>query len=230
MSEKIKYKGYKITIEPEEDAENPYTDYDQTTDLVTWHRNYNFNSTQRPDYKQKPNGAGRYPMEAYAPYDSPQEVLDAVASGELVWCAPLYPYEHGGITVSLGSMDYRWPDQQWDCGLLGMVYVTAAKAKAEWPNYGGRVLQYVCQKRAEQEVETFDMYVTGDVWYVKVTRKGKDVESLGWVYGYSEAEKEAKMIVDSDIAYREKRKLAKAHEKVLDQWFGFLPEGSVGIC
>ena len=223
--ETIKYKGYRISIEHDDDTENPYTDYDQTTDLVTWHRKYNFNSTRQPDYKQKPNAAGKYPMRSYAPYDSPQEVLEAVKSGELVWAAPLYAYEHGGITVNLGSMG-NWPDQQWDCGLLGMVYVTKEKAKAEWPNYGGMVLQHVCHKRAESEVKTFDMYLTGQVYGYWIWKKGEgrtkhDGETCWGCYGYDYCLSEAKGVVDQ-LVEEEARLAAEAkawEERIREDYF-----------
>lgn len=135
---------FKLKIVGDNDAENPYSAWDQLTDLVTWHRRTDFTMGEK--------------------YDSPEEVIEAYERGEIVYFAPLFAYEHGGITVRLGSMNPRWPDQQWDCGLLGMVYVTKKKAKDNWPKLANRTLWLACERTAKGEVETLDDYLTGEVY------------------------------------------------------------------
>jgi len=143
--------------------ENPYKEYDQLSDVVTWTRNYEFSSEEV--------------------YSNPTEVIEAFDRGEVVWCTPLMAYIHSGITVRLWNCG-NWPDQQWDCGLAGYVYVTKKKAKEEFPNYGGRTLWLACNKRVEDEVETLDDWLTGNIWGYEIeNEEGEVVDSCWGFYG-----------------------------------------------
>lgn len=190
MTGKIKYKGYVIEISPDEDAQNPYKDWDQLSDTNFWLRNYNLDST----------GKGQMG------FDGPQEVVEAFQRGEIVFYAPIYAYIHGGITVSMGERGYPF-NCPWDSGLAGMVYVTKEKAKENWPFYGGRTLWLACGRVAKVEIETLDQYLTGDVWAYNITKKGWDPwdgESCCGFYGYDYCLSEAKGVVDQLIEAQER--------------------------
>jgi hypothetical protein len=168
--------GFKLVVVPDDDPcmGNPYHEYDLLTDCVTWMRDYDFDSIK-----------GRY-----KPYDGPDDVVAAYNTGDLVYYAPLYAYIHSGITVNLGSMG-NWPDQQWDCGLAGMVYVTREKAhevfgKAHFDK-NGRVrskakLRAACKKIAECEVKILDDWLTNNIWGYKIT--DPDGEEVGSCWGF----------------------------------------------
>ena len=73
---------------------------------------------------------------------------------------PLYLYDHGGITMSTGAFSCPW-----DSGQVGYIYVSDERVRKEygWKN--------ITKKRREQirnylrgEVETYDQYLTGDVY------------------------------------------------------------------
>lgn len=202
MSEKIKYKGYRIVIEQDEDAENPYKDWDQLSDVNFWLRNYDLDST----------GAGQLE------FKSPQEVMKAYESGKLVYAQWIHAYMHSGITISLDKSRYPFTDPL-DSELAGAVYVTKEKAKAEFPNYSGRTLWLACERVVKFEIEALDQYLTGDVWYYSISHKKVDKDSCGGMYGYEYCVKEAKEIVDQYIEEE-----LNGHEKVLDEWFGFIPQ------
>lgn len=163
--------GYraKVKIMYDEYPLNPYKDYDQLSDLTSWVRNYDLDSKDA------------------IKFDSPDEVKKALKRGELVFAAPVFAYIHSGITVKMGSMG-NWPDQQWDCGLAGYVYVTREKAKS----HGGykRITKKVREevaKIAEAEIKEFDMYLTGQSYYATIKVKDlagkvvhKGIESGLW--------------------------------------------------
>lgn len=189
MSEIINYKGYEIEIQQDSDAQNPYKDWDQLSDVNFWLRNYNLDSTGKGQLR----------------FDNPQEVEEAYKDGRIVYYAPVYAYIHSGITVSLGR-GYPYNDG-WDSGLAGMVYVTKEKAKAEFPKLANRTLWLACEKVAKSEVEVFDQYLTGDVWGYWVWEKGQDKfagESCYGFYGYDYCLSEAKGVVDQLVEAQER--------------------------
>lgn len=187
MSEIINYKGYKIEIQQDSDAENPYKDWwDQLSDVNFWLRNYNLDST----------GKGQLG------FDSPQEVEEAYKEGRIVYYAPVYAYIHSGISVSLGQ-GYPF-DCPWDSGLAGMVYVTKEKAEREFPKYSGRTLWLACERVARVEIETLDQYLTGDVWGFVVKKKKEVVDSCCGFYGYDYCLSEAKGVVDQLVEAQER--------------------------
>lgn len=72
----------------------------------------------------------------------------------------LFLYDHSGITMRTAASSCPW-----DCGKVGFIYVDREKILEE---YGWKVLT---AKRREQlrtyldnEVQTYDQYLTGDVW------------------------------------------------------------------
>ncbi len=196
MTNETKYKGYTYKIEQEEYAPHPCEDSDGWgASIVTWMRNYELSS---PD---------AYIDKRRKVYDSPGEVHAACDAGDLVFCAPVFAYIHGGITIRMGSMG-NWPDQQWDCGLAGMVYVTRAAMKAEWPelfNKNGKIknrkqLNEKAEKLCSSLVSTVDQWCTGDIWHFQIfDPEGEEVDACGMCYGYSDTEKEIQSIIDHCI-------------------------------
>ena len=71
---------------------------------------------------------------------------------------PLYLYDHSGITMSTSSFSCRW-----DSGQVGWIYITAEKIIEEYgqdtPEQREEVKGYL-----QGEVETYDQYLTGDIW------------------------------------------------------------------
>ena len=101
---------------------------------------------------------------------------------------PLFVYEHGGITMNTSGFSCPW-----DSGQVGFIYVSVAEAKKE---YGWNRLTSKRRKQIEsylrQEVETYDKYLTGDVWgYVIYEEEDDPIESCWGFYGYDECEREA---------------------------------------
>jgi len=96
----------------------------------------------------------------------------------LFYSLPLYLYDHSGITMSTGSFSCPW-----DSGQVGFIYVTKERAHQEWgttlmqqrrdPDTGALLSGLVPVRpmtdedylqRLRNEVETYDQYLTGDVY------------------------------------------------------------------
>ena len=124
---------------------------------------------------------------------------------EHYYVLPLYLYDHSGITMRTSSFGC-----QWDSGQVGYIFVTKEKAIAEWGTHhmlptmvdgvctgytkGAPLTDADYYERLDGEVETYDQYLTGDVfWYVveEVDEDGDVVgmfDSCGGFFGRDSAE------------------------------------------
>lgn len=113
---------------------------------------------------------------------------------------PLYLYDHGGLSMSVGAFSCPW-----DSGQVGWIY---ASREDVLKNYGGKRLTAALRERAvlllKGEVETYDQFLSGDVWGWAVyetdeecdcepdeecncTRGATHVDSCWGCYGVAEA-------------------------------------------
>lgn len=98
---------------------------------------------------------------------------------------PLYLYDHSGITMSTSPFSCPW-----DSGCVGIIYITKDKIKEEC---GWKVLTKARKEKILQylrnEVETYDQYLTGDVWGFEVVEYDeedgyeKETDSCWGFYG-----------------------------------------------
>jgi hypothetical protein len=77
---------------------------------------------------------------------------------------PLWLYDHSGITMSCGERRYPY-DDQWDSGLVGIIYVTKQKLMEE---FSVKKITKKLLDKAEailrREVNTYDHHLTGDMY------------------------------------------------------------------
>lgn len=149
--------------------------------------------------------------------DRLQQIAEGIAKGDLIGM-PVYAYVHSGATIRCGQRlrdgtfipgnPFSCP---WDSGQSGYVYVSKDAALKEFsrqkisPNLRNKII-----KMLAAEVETFDMYLTGDVYsvctYQKVDGEWDLIDSLGSVYGLEYARDEAKSTLkyQAELLNREK--------------------------
>lgn len=172
MSQTFKVGRYTMVLEREEDAISPQEDADTGLFLVANHRSF---------YVPPPG------MKTVPQYRN--EVEDLFKDTH--WMFPLEAYIHSGVVLAL-SGEGKFPDRQWDVSQLGMVCV----AKDEWR------LSESARKAAVSLVETWNQYLSGDVWrWNIVDEKGEVLESCGSIYGLEHARKEA---LDAVKCYKKK--------------------------
>jgi hypothetical protein len=178
MSETIEYKGYTITIEHDEQSDNP-RDWDNLGVMVCWHRRYNLGDAHR--------------------YHSPNDFQEAIEAGEIdpAVMLPLYIYEHGGITMSTGGGRYPYNDP-WDAGQVGWIYVSREAVRKEYSRKRISRKTLECARQVlECEVQTYDQFLTGDVYYYRIEDDdGNLIDAVGGLYGYEYALEEAKESAD----------------------------------
>lgn len=230
----INYRGFTIEVHRDDDAQSPrdYCDFGGT--MVCWHRRYNLGDEQRTDdvsdFMQElacevdPSVEDRinywedegYHLRGEAHADNMIEKAIRAALDKHVVMLPLYLYDHSGITMSTGSFSCPW-----DSGQVGYIYMTREQIERD---YGWKLLTKARVKKIlsclKEEVETYDHYLTGNVfgYEVKDPHDADDTLDSCWsYYGYDhEANgllEAAQGAVDYHIASNR-----KDHFKQLAQW------------
>jgi hypothetical protein len=190
MSETFKHKGLRISIEQDIDVESPRGDYNVGT-MVCFHKRYTLGDKHH------------YSANDYSGWD---EIAAAIEreEGPLAVILPLRLFDHSGISMSVGSGAHACDPGGWDSGQVGWIFATKKKAVEEW----GKKL---CTKRViEQatefligEVETYDQYLTGDVYYYSIKdESGEILDSLSGCYGFEYCKEEAIASADGLIERR----------------------------
>jgi len=154
--------GYTITIENEQYPFNPRKEYDNVGKMVCWHR---------------------YDLGDEQPTVDPEEyndILDKVEKdGGVV--LPLYLYDHSGITMS--TTPFSCP---WDSGQVGWIYVEADTIRKEWGGKSKRLTEAAREKARRcliSEVETYDQYLTGEVYGYNIAFADEPLDSCWGYYG-----------------------------------------------
>lgn len=110
---------------------------------------------------------------------------------------PLYMYDHSGLTISLKPFSCPW-----DSGQIGWVYIGKEKLAEEWGS--GPDAMDKARACLKAEVETYDQYLTGDVWGVRI--KNADGEEMDSCWGFfgDHARTEAQQMLDAAVKNHEK--------------------------
>ena len=103
---------------------------------------------------------------------------------------PLYLYDHSGISMKVGSFHGLLPQghAEFDSGQVGFIYITAENVK-ELGIDKSKIDQYL-----RGEVETYNKYLTGDVYCIVREDYNKDkgqtnYDVVGGYYGYEDSKK-----------------------------------------
>ena len=149
-----------LTIEQDQDSENPRTAYDNLGTMVCFH--------------------GRYNLGDKHDFDSPADFEARRKQSDVVLCLPLYLYDHSGITIA--TKPFSCP---WDSGQVGYIYITREQVCKEYgcKRIGKKVLEKVA-KVLQSEVETYDLYLRGEVYgYVIKDEQDGVIDSCWGFYG-----------------------------------------------
>lgn len=97
------------------------------------------------------------------------EVKEIATSRDYI-SLPLYLYDHGGITMSCSPFSCPW-----DSGQVGVIFVSTERVRKE---YGVKRISKKLRERVigylQGEVETYDQYLTGDVYGYELVRYEDD--------------------------------------------------------
>lgn len=169
----------KIRIERDDDPSSP-REWDNLGRMVCFHRSYNLGD--KHDYNT-------------AHYDGWAAVRAAITKEEnAVVILPLFLFDHSGITMSCSTDMFRAADSHgWDWGCVGFIF---ARREDVLKEYGKKRITKKTLENVTKvlvgEVETYDLYLTGDVWgYIVEDDDGEHLDSCWGFYGREYCEKEA---------------------------------------
>lgn len=171
--EQFSHCGLTVKIYQDEDAQSPREYGDEGLFIVANHRDF------------------------YVPEPGEKRVTDDYETivnrwKKTHWVFPLEAYIHSGVVLAL-SHEGNFPDRQWDVSQLGAVFV----AKKEWNT------KAKARKAALQYVETWNQYLSGDVYgYVIEDEDGNNLESCWGFYGLEYATQEAKQAAERANKHR----------------------------
>ena len=145
---------YKIKVLQDENPYNPRND-DNLGTMVCFHNRYSLGDKHN------------YNSKDYSGWD---EMKRAIIKNENVGVIlPLYLYDHSGITMN--TTGFSCP---WDSGQVGFIFVSKKKILEE---YGGKIVTKQLKDRITKylvgEVETYDKYLTGEVYGFEVWKLSK---------------------------------------------------------
>lgn len=153
-----------------------------------------YNRYQITEYNERMTRSAREKWDTINQRKRHDAIAQALTDRALV--LPLYLYDHSGLTISLGAFSCPW-----DSGQVGFIVVTKESIMSEFNcddanEWGENGWKTKAQEVARQEIETYDMYLTGDVWgYIIEDENGNIIDSLWGCYGYDYCESEAKAVI-----------------------------------
>lgn len=199
MAEEIKYRGHTIKITQDiVDPLNPRVDFDNLGVMVCFHNHYELGD----------QGHG-FRKENYGSWDALERDIEREHGPSII--LPIYMYDHSGIIIN--TTGYSCP---WDSGQIGFIFIQRERARKE---YGWKA---ITKKREQQirdmlegEVETYDQYLTGNVYGFEII--DMEHEGLDSCWGYFGYDHEASGLLDearSNIDWHIKEEREKWLEQV----------------
>lgn len=114
---------------------------------------------------------GRYNLGDKHDFNSPDDFMEYVNNNhkDIAVVLPLYLYDHSGITMSTTPFSCSW-----DSGQVGWIYVTKETLRKElgYKKIPKRSIEWA-ENILKGEIETYDQYLTGDVYGFNLVEKTK---------------------------------------------------------
>jgi hypothetical protein len=190
IAETVEYKGHTIEVHYDEFGESPRGLECALGTMLCFHRNYALGDKHN------------FSASDFEGWDDMKDYL--YRREDAVVVLPLYLYDHGGITMRTGPFAC-----QWDSGQVGFIFISKETLLKE---YGSDTEE--TRKTAERvlrgEVETYDRYLTGQVYGFTV--EGPDCNDSCWGL-YEDVDyvvEEAKGYIDAALRHTQKQKEVSA--------------------
>ena len=185
----------------QDDCQESPRDWDNLGKMVCWHNRYTLGDEKLLEqYSESKECRLKNLTENCSGWDEVEEVLKKEFKAVVI--LPLFLYNHSGISMK------TYPHGQhagWDGGYVGFIYATKEDILKEYSvKRISKSLIKKATKILEGEVETYNQYLTGDVYTFCIEDKeGNLVDSCGGFYGMDYCIKEVKSQVEYYIKERE---------------------------
>jgi hypothetical protein len=185
----IEKDGFTLTIEQDPYPDDP-RNWDNAGVMYCSHRNYNLGDEQ-------------FKANMFDSWDEVEEYLIEERQAKVI--LPLYLYDHSGITMNTTGFSCGW-----DSGRVGFIYLDKDTILKEWEY---KKLTKERRKKLEDylrtEVQTYDQYLTGDVyWYGITDENGELVDSCGGYYGEDDCLSEGESVLNYSVQQAEIERLS----------------------
>ena len=187
-------KGKYITRTYQDESPESPRCWDNLGTMVCFHKRYDLGD--KHNYK-------------HGDYESWDEMEKDIIKNENVGVIlPLYLYDHSGITMNTTGFSCDW-----DSGKVGFIFISKEKMLQE---YGGKIVTQKLKDRVsgylKGEVETYDQYLTGDVYGYRVFKvetcelgcdHEEELDSCWGFYGEEDCMTEGVSMMDYHISQEE---------------------------
>lgn len=164
----INFPGGSLLIIPDDSPESP-RDWDNLGTMVCFHKRYNLGDKHE------------YRSCDFRNWGELEAQIEKEHKPALI--LPMYMMDHSGLTISCDPEMFRACDPQgFDWGQIGFIFVSKAKARAEFKATKDRLARVEAALLAE--VAAYDQYMRGDVYgYVLKDAEGEETDSCWGFYG-----------------------------------------------
>lgn len=197
-SEILEGLNLRLVLELDTDPQNPRKEFDNAATMVCFHQRYDLGDDH--DYSEPASAVASICGIDDDDLERDDEDISAALNKAPILWLPLYLYDHSGITMNTTGFSCSW-----DSGQVGIIYMTyEAIAEAfmiERLNPEGWEPNDETREKAlslmRSEVETYDQYLTNDVYGYIITKPEPDddgefeeLESCWGFYGEEAAKEE----------------------------------------
>lgn len=182
MNDTQEYKNYLITIEQDNDSENP-REWDNVGTIIAFHINYNLGDKHN------------YNRDDFSSWYELEKQLKKDYKGGII--LPIFMLGQSGITISTVSFK-----DQWDSGQIGFIVCSKDQIASEWSGDRNKAFNHLID-----EVKTYSQYLEGDVYSYKIEKvktcpcceqeNNQLIDSLHGLYGYNYAVIEAMSYINN---------------------------------
>lgn len=163
-----------VELHYDTDPEDPRTYDCKVGEIIHWHRRYNLGDRQVTDTELRAlERGGLELLERYL-----RRAEDSLLM------LPLTLLDHSGLSIRVGRGAWACDPGGWDSGTVGVIYVTPTDLKRV-----GLPADTDLRPLLQDEVETYDQYLRGDVYEVVIKEGEEELESCSGIYGLDEAER-----------------------------------------
>lgn len=182
---------FTISVEHDEDPQSPREDGNIGI-MACAHKRYNLGDEKITDTIDQEDEAQSW-----------DEVRDKLNKMDAIYL-PLYLYDHSGITMQTIPFGDRW-----DSGQVGFIYTTNKQLEKMGSPLTIESDEAAIKKILQSEVESYDQYLTGDIYSFNVMRSNVcatcahdepiEVDTCAGFYGRDETMKAAQETIADEV-------------------------------
>lgn len=218
IAEEYEHSGVKVAVHHEEHDTEMYDprDWDNVGVMFCWHPDYTLGDEQFAPDSHRDAGYTFHRMEDVVRYLQDERHARVIL--------PLFLLDHSGITIRAGEPILGDPEKDtnqerlksrgrfigddtgWDTTHVGFIYTNDEEMEKMGVDPANAL------KCLRQEVEVYDQYLTGDIYFYIVGEDTPFEQSLSGIFGFEEAKKDA-----NEMAEHIAKKLERESEEA-EHW------------